>query len=84
MWDTDCAFLPNKKVIYTSTAYGEIRMYDRNKQPRPVEDKKLFKSKINKLLTTNCENYLIMGDTIGNIFFLDRRKSNQNKNFKLI
>ena len=76
MWDTDCVYLPNKKVIYTSTAYGEIRMYDRKVKPRPVEDNKLFKNKINRLLTTSCENYLIMGDTFGNIFFLDRRKSN--------
>ena len=51
-------------------------MYDRKVKPRPVEDHKLFKNKINRLVPTKCENYLVMGDTIGNVFFLDRRKSN--------
>jgi ribosome biogenesis protein NSA1 len=76
MWDVDCVYLPNKNVIYTGTAYGEIRMYDRKVKPRPVEDHHLFKSKINRLIISHCENYLIMGDTFGHISFLDRRKSN--------
>ena len=54
----------------------QIRAYDRKIKPRPIEDVKIYKNKINRMIQTPDENYLIAGDTIGHLYFLDKRKSN--------
>ena len=65
----------NPYQFYTATGFGEIRTYDRKIKPRPVLDKKIFDRKINRMVMSNCENYLTVGDTLGHIFMLDKRKS---------
>ena len=34
-----------------------------------------LKNKINRVVETNCENYLVIGDTIGHMYLVDKRKS---------
>jgi hypothetical protein len=76
IYDIDVAHSKsNPNQFYTATAFGEIRSYDRKVKPRPVHDKKIFDRKINRMVMSNCENYLTIGDTLGNIFMLDKRKS---------
>ena len=78
IYDIDVAHSKsNPNQFYTATAFGEIRSYDRKVKPRPVNDKKVFDRKINRMVMSNCENYLTIGDTLGNIFMLDKRKSNR-------
>ena len=77
IFDVDVAFsAQNNNVFHVSTGYGEIRTFDKKVKPRPVNDKKVFDRKINKMVISNCENYLTVGDTVGNIYMLDKRKSN--------
>jgi len=76
VWDVDVAFTKqNSEIIYTATAYGDIRQYDIRCKPRPVFDKKISERKINRMLLSNCLNYLTVGDSIGNIIMHDKRKS---------
>jgi hypothetical protein len=77
VWDVDVAnSKSNLNLFYTATAFGEIRTYDRKVKPSPVNDNKVLNGKINRMVLSNCENYLTVGDTIGNIYMLDKRKSN--------
>jgi hypothetical protein len=64
----------NSNVFYTATGYGEIRTYDR-RQKKPKADKQIFNRKINRIIMTSDDSYLVVGDTVGNIFLLDYRKS---------
>jgi ribosome biogenesis protein NSA1 len=76
MWDTDVVTSQkNNLLIYTSTAFGEIRTYDRKMKAVPVNNKKVCDRRINKMVQSNCDNYLTIGDSIGNISLLDKRKS---------
>jgi len=76
MWDTDILNLSsNLNSIYTSTAYGEIRFYDKlSKVKKAISNSKISDKKINCMEKSLCENYLIIGDTIGTISMIDRRK----------
>jgi hypothetical protein len=40
-----------------------------------MHDKKIYNKKINRMVLSSCENYLIAADTIGNVFTYDVRKS---------
>ncbi len=76
IWDIDVAYSKNNNdLFYTATAYGEIRMYDRKAKSKPILDKKICQRKINRMLLSNCENYLTLGDAVGNITMHDKRKS---------
>lgn len=76
MFDTDVAYSKqNPNLFYTSTAYGEIRSYDRKIRPRPMKDNKIYDKKINRVVLSNCENYLTAGDIYGSVYMLDKRKS---------
>jgi hypothetical protein len=76
IYDVDLAQTKNSNVFFTATAYGDIRKYDRNvNSKRPVCNKQIYNRKINRMILTNDDNYLIVGDTIGNVFLLDHRKS---------
>jgi hypothetical protein len=76
IFDTDVAYSKqNPNLFYTSTAYGEIRSYDRKIRPRPMKDNKIYDKKINRMVLSNCENYLTVGDTYGSVYMLDKRKS---------
>jgi hypothetical protein len=77
IYDVDVAFsASNNNVFHTATAYGEIRTYDRKIKPKPVNDVKVSERKINTMALSPCENYLTIGDAIGGVFMLDKRKSN--------
>jgi hypothetical protein len=77
IYDVDIAQAKdNANVFYTATGHGEIRKYDRKVKNRPVQDKQIYNRKINRMVLTDDQNYLIVGDTVGNIFMLDHRKSN--------
>ena len=65
----------NPRLNYISTAYGEIRLYDKKASPRPSLNKKITNSKINKIDITNDGNYLFIGDNSGYCAMLDIRKS---------
>ena len=76
IWDVDVAFSEkNPNLFYTATAYGEIRTYDKKVKPRPMSEKKVTERKITRMLMSNCENYLTIGDNIGGLYMLDKRKS---------
>ena len=73
----------NPRLNYISTAYGEIRLYDKKASPRPSLNKKITNSKINKIDITDDGNYLFIGDNSGYCAMLDIRKSfNPCKTFK--
>ena len=75
----------NNRLIYVSTAYGEIRLYDLRASPKPSLNKKVSKYKINKIenVKYNNNNNIIIGDCRGYCAMLDIRKSfNPCKNFK--
>jgi hypothetical protein len=79
MWDTDVVTSQkNNLLIYTSTAFGEIRTYDRKMKALPVSDNKVCDRRINRMIQSNCDNYLTIGDAVGNISLLDKRKSMDN------
>ena len=65
----------NPRLNYISTAYGEIRLYDKKASPRPSLNKKITNSKINKIDITDDGNYLFIGDNSGYCAMLDIRKS---------
>ena len=74
--DTDLVEIKNNpRLNYTSTAYGEIRLYDKKASPKPSMSKAITKSKINKINITEDNNYLFVGDTQGYCAMLDIRKS---------
>ena len=76
MHDTDVVEVKNNpRLNYVSTAYGDIRLYDKKASPRPSLNKKVTKSKINKIDITNDGNYLFIGDNLGYCAMLDIRKS---------
>ena len=61
--DTDVVEIKNNpRINYASTAYGEIRLYDKKASPKPSMNKKITKSKINKIDITEDNNYLFVGD----------------------
>ena len=75
----------NNRLIYVSTGYGEIRLYDLRASPKPSLNKKISKYKINIIRSSkyNNNNNIIFGDCRGNCSMLDIRKSfNICKNFK--
>ena len=65
----------NPRLNYLSTAYGEIRLYDKKASPRPSLNKKITNTKINKIDITDDGNYLFVGDNSGYCAMLDIRKS---------
>ena len=65
----------NPRLNYISTAYGEIRLYDKKASPRPSLNKKITNTKINKIDITDDGNYLFVGDNSGYCAMLDIRKS---------
>ena len=65
----------NPRLNYISTAYGEIRLYDKKASPRPSLNKKITNTKINKIDITVDGNYLFVGDNSGYCAMLDIRKS---------
>ena len=74
--DTDIIEIKNNpRLNYVSTAYGEIRFYDKKASPKPSMNKKVTKSKINKIDITEDNNYLFIGDNQGYCAMLDIRKS---------
>ena len=74
--DTDVIEIKNNpRLNYVSTAYGEIRLYDKKASPKPSLNKKVTKSKINKIDITEDNNYLFVGDNQGYCAMLDIRKS---------
>ena len=76
IYDTDIIEVKNNpRLNYVSTAYGEIRLYDKKASPRPSLNKKVTNSKINKLDITEDGNYLFIGDNLGYCAMLDIRKS---------
>ena len=76
IYDTDIIEVKNNpRLNYVSTAYGEIRLYDKKASPRPSLNKKVTNSKINKLDITEDGNYLFIGDSLGYCAMLDIRKS---------
>ena len=76
MHDTDIIEIKNNpRINYVSTAYGEIRLYDKKASPRPSMNKTITKSKINKIDITEDNNYLFVGDNQGYCAMLDIRKS---------
>jgi ribosome biogenesis protein NSA1 len=81
IYDVDLAQTKNPNVFFTATGYGEIRKYDRGvNSKRPVCNKQIYNRKINRIVLTHDDNYLIVGDVLGNIFLLDHRKSNRKLN----
>jgi hypothetical protein len=75
IYDTDIIEVKNNpRLNYVSTAYGEIRLYDKKASPRPSLNKKVTNSKINKLDITEDGNYLFIGDSLGYCAMLDIRK----------
>ena len=75
----------NNRLIYVSTGYGEIRLYDLRASPKPSLNKKISKYKINIITSSkyNNNNNIIFGDCRGNCSMLDIRKSfHICKNFK--
>ena len=76
IYDTDVVEIKNNpRLNYVSTAYGEIRFYDKKASPKPSLDKKVTKSKINKIDITDDNNYLFVADNQGYCAMLDIRKS---------
>ena len=76
MYDTDVVEVKNNpRLNYVSTAYGEIRLYDKKASPRPSLNKKITNSKINKIDITDDGNYLFIGDNLGYCAMLDIRKN---------
>ena len=76
IYDTDIIEVKNNpRLNYVSTAYGEIRLYDKKASPKPSLNKKVTNSKINKLDITEDGNYLFIGDSLGYCAMLDIRKS---------
>ena len=74
--DTDIIEIKNNpRLNYVSTAYGEIRFYDKKASPKPSMNKKVTKSKLNKIDITEDNNYLFIGDNQGYCAMLDIRKS---------
>ena len=74
--DTDVVEIKdNPRLNYVSTAYGEIRLYDKKASPKPSLNKQVTKSKINKIDITEDNNYLFVGDNQGYCAMLDIRKS---------
>jgi hypothetical protein len=82
--DTDVIELKNNpRLNYVSTAYGEIRLYDKKASPKPTLNVQVTKSKINKIDITEDNNYLFVGDNQGYCAMLDIRKSfNPCKTFR--
>lgn len=76
MWDIDVVTSQqNSHLIYAATAYGQIRTYDKKVKAVPVNDKQISEKKITRMTQSPCDNYLTIGDCIGNIYMLDKRKS---------
>ena len=74
--DTDVVEIKdNPRLNYVSTAFGEIRLYDKKASPKPSINKKITKSKISKIDITEDNNYLFIGDNQGYCAMLDIRKS---------
>ena len=74
--DTDVIEIKNNpRLNYVSTAYGEIRFYDKKASPKPTLNIKVTNSKINKIDITEDNNYLFVGDNQGYCAMLDIRKS---------
>ena len=82
--DTDIVEVKNNpRLNYVSTAFGEIRLYDKKASPRPSLNKKVTSSKINQIDITADNNYLFIGDNLGYCAMLDIRKNlNPCKTFK--
>ena len=82
--DTDIVEAKNNpRLNYVSTAFGEIRLYDKKASPRPSLNKKVTSSKINQIDITDDNNYLFIGDNLGYCAMLDIRKNlNPCKTFK--
>ena len=82
--DTDIVEVKNNpRLNYVSTAFGEIRLYDKKASPRPSFNKKVTSSKINQIDITDDNNYLFIGDNLGYCAMLDIRKNlNPCKTFK--
>jgi hypothetical protein len=74
IFDT-CAACVNENQIYVTTAYGQIRFYDRKAKNKPILDKTVLMRKINKALLSECKNYLAITNNEGGVFMLDIRKS---------
>ena len=84
MYDTYAVeSVSNPRNVYVSTAYGDIRLYDKKASPRPVINIKVGKNKINKIIPARDENCLIMCDVTGYCAMLDvRKKMVPVKNFR--
>lgn len=84
MYDTYAVeSVSNPRNVYVSTAYGDIRLYDKKASPRPVQNIKVSKNKINKIIPARDENCLIMCDVTGYCAMLDvRKKMVPVKNFR--
>ena len=84
IYDTDIVEAKNNpRLNYVSTAFGEIRLYDKKASPRPSLNKKVTSSKINQIDITDDNNYLFIGDNLGYCAMLDIRKNlNPCKTFK--
>ena len=84
MYDTYAVeSVSNPRNVYVSTAYGDIRLYDKKASPRPVMNIKVGKNKINKIIPARDENCLIMCDVTGYCAMLDvRKKMVPVKNFR--
>ena len=84
IYDTDIVEVKNNpRLNYVSTAYGDIRLYDKKASPRPSLNKQVTKSKINRIDITDDGNYLFIGDNTGYCAMLDIRKNfSPYKSFK--
>ena len=76
IYDTDVIEIKtNPRLNYVSTAYGEIRLYDKKASVKPQLNKNVTKSKINKMSITDDGNYIFIGDNKGYCAMLDIRKN---------
>ena len=76
IYDTDVIEIKtNPRLNYVSTAYGDIRLYDKKASCKPQLNKNVTKSKINKITCTEDGNYIFIGDNKGYCAMLDIRKN---------
>ena len=76
MWDTDvCMEALNPPIVYTSTAYGDVRKYDTRVQCKPILDRKLGDSfPFTHIRINQTAHTLALPAQDGRIYILDVRK----------
>ncbi|XP_043931679.1 WD repeat-containing protein 74 [Protopterus annectens] len=83
VWVRDMQFIPDSDRIVTCTGYHQVRVYDPSSpQRRPVLEATFEEYPLTAVSLTSDANYVVVGNTHGQIAVIDLRKGKLVKCFK--